>query len=471
MLSFNLDSNTRQKESGEGENAKNRVPSELYQFFSGVGKTLLVKGNPGVGKTIFSLTLLKEMGERENGIYVSTRVDVEGLYNQFPWLKEVILEHNIIDAAQDSIPARDILELLYKKVVDIDMDYPMVVIDSLLCLDALISADEYKKLEHEIASFARRSAAHIVLVVEYAEIKSLDYLVDGIVTLKNVKIHGEAHFGDVWRGGLETKDSREIVIDKLRGTPIKQKNYAYSLYQGRFQYFEPFLPKPLELAQTAIRDPTDFLISSGNKEFDTILNGGFNKGSFNLFEVEHGVDQRYVHLIASIISNAVLEDKGLILFGIGGKDIANFQKKLLEAHSSKDVWIIKKCDSDTDDNVIPFTGNLYEAIEKIHELRKKSKKEFVYILGLDLFEYYMGQKDTIKLVEEFIEGIRGSNDVFVGIVKRPQQIIDVISHIADTHFVFKDINGSLGMYGMRPKTVIYNIALKAGDELIFTPIV
>jgi len=79
--------------------------------------------------------------------------------------------------------------------------------------------------------------------------------------------------------------------------------------------------------------------------------------------------------------------------------------------------------------------------------------------------------DTIKFVEEFIEGILGSNDVFVGIVKRPQQIIDVISHVADTHFVFKDINGSLGMYGMRPKTVIYNIALKAKDELIFTPIV
>ena len=348
------------------------MPSELYQFFSGVGKTLLVKGNPGVGKTIFSLTLLKEIGERENGIYVSTRVDVEGLYNQFPWLKEVILEHNIIGAAQD------ILKLLYKKVVDIDMDYPMVVIDS---FGALISADEYKKLEQEIASFARRSAAHIVLVVEYAEIKSLDYLVDGIVTLKNVRIHGEAHFGDVWRGGLETKDSREIVIEKLRGTPIKQKNYAYSLYQGRFQYFEPFLPKPLELARTtSIRDPADFSISSGSKDFDIILNRGFNKGSFNLFEVEHGVDQRYGHLIASIISNAVLGDKGLILFGIGGKDIANFQKKLLEAHYSKDVWIIKKCDSGIDaDNVIPFTGNLYEAIEKTHELRKKSKKEFVYV--------------------------------------------------------------------------------------------
>lgn len=454
----------------EGENAKNRVPSELYQFFSGVGKTLLVKGNPGVGKTIFSLTLLKEIGERENGIYVSTRVDIEGLYNQFPWLKGVVLEHNIIDVTQNSIPKGDILKLLYKEVVDIDMDYPMVVIDS---LDAMISADEDKGkiLGQEIASFARRSATHIVLVVEYAEIKSLDYLVDGIVTLKNVRIHGEAHFGDVWRGGLETKDSREIVIEKLRGTPIKQKKYAYSLYQGRFQYFEPFLPKPLELTRTAIRDPADFLSSSGNKDFDTILNGGFNKGSFNLFEVEHGVDQRYVHLIAPIISNAVLEDKGLILFGIGGKDSANFQKRLLEAHSSKDVWIIKKCDSNMDDNVIPFTGNLYEAIEKIRELRETSKKEFVYILGLDLFEYYMGEMDTIKFVEEFIEGILGSNDVFVGIVKRPQQIIDVISHIADTHFVFKDINGSLGMYGMRPKTGIYNIALKAGDELIFTPIV
>jgi hypothetical protein len=49
----------------------------------------------------------------------------------------------------------------------------------------------------------------------------------------------------------------------------------------------------------------------------------------------------------------------------------------------------------------------------------------------------MGQKDTIKFVAEFIEGILGSDDVFVGIVKRPQQIIDVISNIADTHFLLR----------------------------------
>jgi hypothetical protein len=40
--------------------------------------------------------------------------------------------------------------------VDIDMDYPMVVIDS---LDAIISADEDKRQVKEIASFARRNAA------------------------------------------------------------------------------------------------------------------------------------------------------------------------------------------------------------------------------------------------------------------------------------------------------------------------
>ena len=449
---------------------RNNIPSEINQFFTGVGKTLLVKGNPGVGKTIFSLATLENIGEAKNGVYVSTRVEIDSLYDQFPWILEMVSEHNIIDVTQMNFSnVSDFLKSVYKKIIDIDLDYPIVVIDSWgpITFD---SDKDSKKIEHEISSFARKTAANIILVSEYPRRSKLDYLVDGVVTLKNVDIHGEAHFGNVWDGSLETRSSREICIEKLRGTHINQKKYVYSLYQGKFQYFEPFLPKNIELVSKKIEDPDKTTISSGNRDFDKILGGGFYRGSFNLLEMEHGIDQRYIHLLNSILSNAILGGKRLVLFPIGGKEINNLKKMLLTSHKTKDILVVEEYSSKKE-NTISFDGNLDEAVKKVFEIREKQpKKLFVYIIGLDLFEYYMGHETAIKKLRDLIERILFDGDILLGIVKRPQQIIDIVSHIADRHFVFKDLNGSLCMYGMRPKTVIYNMSL-SDEKLIFTPIV
>ena len=439
------------------------IPREIYKFFSGVGKTLLVKGAPGVGKSIFSLTLLEKVSEEKNGIYISTRVNIDGLYDQFPWIESALPPHNIIDASTiDST----FMDGLYERIVDVDMDYPMVVIDS---WDAVTdNLEEGRiKLDSEITSLARRTASHLVLVTERSTTANLDYLVDGVVSLNEVEIHGEALFGDVWRGGLESRDSREIRLEKLRGVEIEQKRYTYSLYRGGFQYFKPFLPEPILLDGSVIKDPDHQAISSGNDEFDQILKTGFLKGSFNLLEMEHGVDQRYSPVLASILSNTLRVGRGVVLFPIGG-----FTERFLEKYESDNLWRVKReYKEEKDSNVIPLDEDPHTTIERVFDLRESfPKKEFLYIIDLSLFEYNLGCEDAIKLIVEVIGRIRGDNDVLMCIVKRPQQMIDIISHDADRHLVFKDLNGSLCMYGMRPKTFIYNISLSNG-KLKFTPIV
>jgi len=296
---------------------------------------------------------------------------------------------------------------------------------------------------------------------------NLDYLVDGIVSLNEVEIHGEALFGDVWRGGLESRDSREIRLEKLRGVGIEQKRHTYSLYMGKFQYFKPFLPAPIRLGDGIINDPDPRAISSGNEQFDLILKTGFLKGSFNLLEIEHGVDQRYAHLLASIISNNLSLERGVILFPIGG-----FRERFLKKFESDNLWRVKDEKEDKkDSNVISLDDNLQNAVASVFDLRESLReKEFIYIIDLSRFEYNLGWGDAIKLMVEVVGRIRGDNDVLICIIKRPQQMIDIISHDADRHFVFKDLNGSLCMYGMRPKTFIYNISLQ-DEKLKFTPIV
>lgn len=216
-----------------------------------------------------------------------------------------------------------------------------------------------------------------------------------------------------------------------------------------------------------IKDPDPQAISSGNDQLDLILNTGFLKGSFNLLEMEHGVDQRYSPVLASILSNALRLGRGVILFPAGG-----FTEQFLKKYESDNLWSVKdKNKLEKDSNVISLEEDLPGTMLKVFDLRESHpNKEFLYIIDLSLFEYNPGYEDAIKLMTVAIEHIRCDKDVLICIVKRPQQMIDIISHDADRHFVFKDLNGSLCMYGMRPKTFIYNISLLKG-ELSFTPIV
>lgn len=188
------------------------------------------------------------------------------------------------------------------------------------------------------------------------------------------------------------------------------------------------------------------------------------------WSTEHGIDQRYIHLLASIIFNVSSGDDGLILFPVGGGEMGNLKRLMLKADHSKDILIVEGYGSGNED-MIPFNADFDESIKEVFDTRdKQPEKHFVYVIGLDLFEYYSGSENSIKLLEKLIDRILNDDDVLIGVVKRPQHIIDIISHNADRHFVFKDLNGSLCMYGMRPKTVIYNIS-SSDSDLIFTPIV
>ncbi|MFW5928569.1 MAG: gas vesicle protein GvpD P-loop domain-containing protein, partial [Thermoplasmatota archaeon] len=79
-----------------------RLPKELNDFFDGVmGRSLMIKGNAGTGKTIMSLSVIEEIGSLENSFYVSTRVTNEALYSQFKWLEEKDWRSSLMDASMD----------------------------------------------------------------------------------------------------------------------------------------------------------------------------------------------------------------------------------------------------------------------------------------------------------------------------------------------------------------------------------
>ncbi len=65
-----------------------RLPPELEKFLKEDSVTLLIKGAPGTGKTTLALEILRAMSGKEESTYLSTRLSLEKIEKQFPWIEE-----------------------------------------------------------------------------------------------------------------------------------------------------------------------------------------------------------------------------------------------------------------------------------------------------------------------------------------------------------------------------------------------
>ena len=80
------------------------IPTEIRDFFQiEKGQTLLIKGLPGTGKTTLALEVMNTLCEKNNGLYISTRVDPTRLYATNPWIKDALPPKNVINATQTKL--------------------------------------------------------------------------------------------------------------------------------------------------------------------------------------------------------------------------------------------------------------------------------------------------------------------------------------------------------------------------------
>ena len=69
-------------------NPVGHFPRELLKFVKNDSYSLLIKGNPGTGKTTFALTLLDNLNDDSNYFYISTRLSLKQLSLYYPWIEK-----------------------------------------------------------------------------------------------------------------------------------------------------------------------------------------------------------------------------------------------------------------------------------------------------------------------------------------------------------------------------------------------
>lgn len=452
--------------------AQMSIPREIKDFFQiENGQTLLIKGLPGTGKTTLALEIMNSLCEDRNGMYISTRIDPRRLYATNPWVEEVLMPRNVVNATQTKLleslkgMGKDLSN--YYAVLDFfkvffdeteEMDNPMIIIDSwdaVLNYTAHLIGESQHSFEQNICEFARDLDTHLIFVSEFSNVMPLDYIVDGVVTMEQFRLPGHA------KGSMRTRYVRQVKLDKLRGVEIGQKTYTVTLHGGRFRFFEPYREhRDPRIGGEGVRvpDPSEDRISTGIPDFDTVT-GGLKYGSCNVLEIDHGVGKRYYQILTALASNAIKNGRGVFILPSIGYQL-----------SSQDIFVPTNVIVSQPEGEDPAIWGK-DLLKKWDVLRESTGRPILNIIGLDAIEFAFGYKAVLNLTNLMIQNWKETNDINVLVVKSGQESMNMAIHTADTYFLVNELNGGLCLYGVIPRTEPYNMLLEDRNRISLTPMV
>jgi len=512
---------------GENGGATGGVPPEILAFLSGRGgRSLIVKGGAGTGKTTFGLELLEKVGKPNQSYYLSTRVGDEALYRQFPWLKASEMRARILDSgklfldainaqgkpSKGSVPeseqkkiraARDMLrtigeergpptrvdrthlQALLKRAPMPEVENVYNRIESVLPEKSLLVIDSLEGVTHkyglEMEEFVMAlqkdlvegSSTNVVMILEKPEAGGIEYLVDGLLSIQ--------------REELDERRVRHLRLEKLRATAISRPRYAVTLNGGRFEALgfsvnnhvgqppAPWKPVP---------DPERFY-STGIDDFDQLLGGGFRRGSFNAFEVDVnvGIDDYYL-LFTPTFLNFLTQGRGIIAVLAAGESHEKLRETITR-HTPPNVFDIRVRIADyaaneTEESYVVPMGRYgrEEALKAMataeRAARGPEQKPILEYTAFDTLESLMGDQIAIRMYFNGVARTKLVGNLGIGLLKPGLLVSSEILNMMDTYFRIVNIDNAPCLYGIRPRTTIHSISydpVKGPPHARLTPIV
>lgn len=280
----------------ENNNHTFQIPDDLLRFLKNETYSLLIKGEPGRGKTALCLTILRVLNIKNNFFYISTRLSPNKLFYYFKWINKYLkIKHSNLHGKSSKNEnlfapyfedARlDEPESLFERITNqlMDVRAPLIIVDSWDGIASFMDRESRLNNERVLQTWLERAGGRLILVEEGTEISTLDYLVDGVVTLRNKNYQGH--------------ELREIYLNKLRGVNLTKKSFLFTLQDGIFRTiesyhdyltFDPFFKSSIV---------TSNKFGSGYDVLNNDLNGGFLDNSIILIEYDFKIGLRGVMLL------------------------------------------------------------------------------------------------------------------------------------------------------------------------------
>lgn len=460
----------------------NKVPTGingLDEVISGGfprGGLVIVAGNPGTGKTIFSACFLYNgaVNYGEKGIYVSFAESRETFFENMRTLGldfERLEKENkfrfidMLTVKEDAVSA--VLETLLKEASEVGAK--RLVIDSFSSMaQAFKETHEVRITLHTIlGKVTRLLGCTTILIVEipYGENKIglgiEEFVADGIIHLKRSESEGGRIF-------------REMEILKMRGAPIRESHSLFTLKDG-FKVLPQFRVK--EVAKPSRFEPrpdTDEYFSTGSQNLDEMLGGGYQKGSTVLVEI---IDPyisipNYHVFIYPTIWNFLAQGRGALIFPSAGVDYSLILKRAKEVcledneiNNLLRIFIKDYAGIKPAPYIVTCKGEFFSEdygkyVEVERDIRERTGQPILHFVGADMLIDTYGPKEALSAIRNHAARVREKGDLYMILLKPGHpELSETLGALADSYVKITRKYGCVIVYGIKPRTPPYALEM------------
>jgi len=416
------------------------------------GSLILVAGNPGSGKTVFCAHFLHHGAEKlgETGIYVSFSeardtflTEMKGFGFDFEKLQNEGKFRFLDFPAMGEHGVETTVEVILKHMRETKAQ--RLVIDSFSAMaQAFRNRNDARIILHTILSkMTRQAGCTTFLITEVPTgdnrlgISMEEFVADGVLILKR-----EKEFG-----------IRELEIQKMRGTRVPQFHQMFTL-DGGFQLIASFsMPKPTTTATWEPIPDSDTHFSTGSRDLDRMLDGGYRRGAYVLLEAEPSVPLEATQLVSfSTAWNFLSKRRGVFILPSSGIVQEEYRRSLS-----------------------PYVGDAYDKCVTVYsaakpdksgaepwrqpqvELRKRTGGSLLTMIGYDLLEsnYADHLDELFNLLGHSIMECKLQGELALAIAGPGLEVTRRAVYLSDYHLRLIERNGSVFLHGVKPRTPPY----------------
>jgi KaiC/GvpD/RAD55 family RecA-like ATPase len=439
---------------------------------------IILAGNPGTGKTVFSAQFLYRgcVDYGECGVYASLAESRE----QFIWEMRDLgfnfekLEeegrfrfHESLTAKEAAAPA--VLESILEEIGKIGAK--RLVIDSFSALaQAFREPHEARIILHTILSrVVRYMGCTTILIVEVPHGEEKiglgveEFVADGIIVLRRKRFDGRI--------------LRDLEILKMRGTPTPEVQVVFTLKDG-FKAFPPFKPKPVEEPSRFKPQPDKKeYFSTGSQDMDKMLGGGYPRGSTVLIEIGGQISTLQYHLISVPTAwNFILNGRGVTVIPTRGVDHNLLRVKAEEGGLTCDevnrllrICVREYLGIKPEPYIVAFKGedaaeDYAKYLDVEQKLIESTGQPTLHVAGVDTLIDNYRVEGALSIIRIQATRIRERGGLGILLLKPShQELAKTLAALTDVHLKITREHGAVLVYGVKPRTSLHVLEMDTSE--------